>query len=78
MRLEGVRRAAIISEERNNSIVMRFEPGRIGFSSRTYEVGSFSGSLDIDYDGEAFDIAFNHVYLSDTFKVIDGEEVIMK
>ncbi len=76
--IEEVRRAAIISEERNNSIIMRFEPGKIHFSSRTYEVGSFQGSLDIDYDGEAFDIAFNHNYLSDTFRVIEGEEVIMK
>lgn len=76
--VEEIRRAAIISEERNNSIVMRFEPGKINFSSRTYDVGSFQGSVAIDYDGEAFDIAFNHNYLTDSFKVIEGEEVIMK
>jgi DNA polymerase-3 subunit beta len=76
--LNEVRRASIISEERNNSIVMRFEPGRIHFSSRTYEVGSFQGSLDVAYDGEPFDIAFNHVYLTESFRVIDSEEVIMK
>ncbi|MFW6304062.1 MAG: DNA polymerase III subunit beta [Candidatus Sumerlaeota bacterium] len=76
--LNEVRRAAIISEEHNNSIIMRFEPGKINFSSRTYEVGSFQGTIDIDYDGEAFDIAFNHIYLTESFRVIESEEVIMK
>jgi DNA polymerase-3 subunit beta len=76
--IEEVRRAAILSEERNNSIILRFERGRVNFSSRTYEVGSFQGSLQIDYDQEPFDIAFNHTYLTDTFKVIESEEVIMK
>ncbi len=76
--VEEIRRAAIISEERNNSIIMRFEPGRIHFSARTYDVGSFNGTLEVAYDGEAFDIAFNHNYLTDSFRVIEGEEVIMK
>ncbi|HUT25423.1 MAG TPA: DNA polymerase III subunit beta [Sumerlaeia bacterium] len=76
--LNEVRRASIISEERNNSIVMRFEPGKIHFSARTYEVGSFQGTLEVSYDGEPFDIAFNHIYLTESFRVIDSEEVIMK
>jgi len=73
-----IHRASLISEERNNSIIMRFEPGRVEFSARTYEVGSFQGSLEVDYQDEPFDIAFNHVYLTETFRVIEGEEVIMK
>ena len=31
--------------------VLRFEPGKVHCSSRTYEVGSYRGSLEIDYDG---------------------------
>ncbi|NQU42889.1 DNA polymerase III subunit beta [bacterium] len=76
--LGEIHRAALISEERNNSIIMQFKPGRIEFSSRTYEVGSFHGSLEIEYDGDPFDIAFNHVYLTEAFRVIEGEQVVMK
>lgn len=76
--LEAIRRAAIISEERNNSIIMRFKTGEIQFRSHTYDVGSFTGSLEVPYEGESFDIAFNHVYLTDSFRVIDSDEVIMK
>jgi DNA polymerase-3 subunit beta len=76
--LNAIRRASIISEERTNSIIMRFEPGRVQFTARTYEVGSYTGSLDVDYDGDAFDIAFNHVYLLEAFRAIESETVIMK
>lgn len=76
--VSAVRRASIISEEQNNSIIMRFEPGKIRFSSRTYELGSFQGDLGIDYDGEPFDIAFNHLYLSETLRIADSEEIVMK
>ena len=74
----AVRRASIISEERNNSIIMHFDKGKVQFSARTYEVGSYQGSLPVDYSGEPFDIAFNHVYLSEVFKVVDSEDLIMK
>lgn len=76
--ISEIHRASLISEERNNSIIMRFEPGRIEFTARTYEVGSFRGTLDIDYQEDPFDIAFNHVYLSETFRVIEGDKVLMK
>jgi len=76
--LNAVKRASIISEERTNSIVMRFEPNRVHFSARTYEVGSYRGSVEVTYDGDPFDIAFNHVYLMETFRVIESDEVIMK
>ena len=76
--IEGVRRAAIISEEHNNSIIMRFEAGRVSFNSRTFEVGSYQGSVEVGYDGDPFVIAFNHTYLTDTFRVIASDEVVMK
>ncbi|MFP4380908.1 MAG: DNA polymerase III subunit beta [Candidatus Sumerlaeia bacterium] len=76
--INEVQRASRISEERNNSIIMRFEPGKVDFTSRTMEVGSYHGSINIDYDGEAFDIAFNHIFLTDCLKVVESEKLIMK
>ena len=76
--LEKVRSAGAISEERNNSIIMRFQPGRVQFSARTYEVGSYEGSMEVAYEGESFDLAFNHVYLAEVMRVVDSEEMVMK
>ncbi len=57
---------------------MRFENGRIRISSRTYEMGSYQGVLEVEYDGDPFDIAFNHVYLNDTLRVIGTDTIVMK
>jgi DNA polymerase-3 subunit beta len=76
--MEVVSRAALLSEERNNSVIMRFENGRIRISSRTYEMGSYQGVLEVEYDGDPFDIAFNHVYLNDTLRVIGTDTIVMK
>lgn len=73
-----VHRASLISEEKNHSIIMHFESGRIVFSSRTSEVGSFEGDMEVSYDGEPFDIAFSHVFLMETLKVIDQDKIVMK
>src|SRR5690606_28024517 len=50
----AVRRASIISEEKNNSIVLRIEPERARITSRTYDVGDYEGRFPINYEGEAF------------------------
>lgn len=75
--LNEVDRAKVISEEQNNSIILRFSSGRIEFSASTSNVGSLHSEMPVEYDGESFDIAFNHIYLSETLRVMDSENVVM-
>jgi DNA polymerase-3 subunit beta len=76
--LNEIQRASRISEERNNSIVMHFEGGAVEVTSRNTEVGSYRGTMDVAYTDEPFDIAFNHIYLTDTLKTISSETILMK
>lgn len=74
----AVRRASIISEEKNNSIVLRIEPERARITSRTYDVGDYEGRFPINYEGEAFDIAFNHKFLIEVMRIIQDNSVAMR
>jgi len=73
-----IRQAAIMSDERSNSIVLRFENDELRLSAMTYDMGSYAGSLPIGYDREPFDIIFNHVFLSQILDAIQTEEVLLK
>jgi DNA polymerase-3 subunit beta len=74
----AIRRASIISEEKNNSIVMRVEAEKAQITSRTYDVGDYTGQMPVSYDGEAFDIAFNHKYLTEVFRIMAEKDVSMR
>ncbi|MCX7017257.1 MAG: DNA polymerase III subunit beta [Candidatus Sumerlaeota bacterium] len=74
----AIRRASIISEDKNNSIIMRLEPERARITSRTYDVGDYEGRLPITYEGEPFDIAFNHKYLTEVMRIIEQKPVTMR
>ncbi len=74
----AIRRASIISEEKNNSIVMRIEAEKAQITSRTYDVGDYTGQMPVSYDGEAFDIAFNHKYLTEVFRIMAEKDVSMR
>ncbi len=76
--IQGIRRAAIISEEKNNSILVKFRPNEAFISAMTFDIGSFEGSVPLSYDGSGFDIAFNYKYLLDVLRVVDTKEAIMK
>ncbi len=74
----AVRRASIISEEKNNSVVLRLEPERARITSRTYDVGEYEGRFPVNYDGEAFEIAFNHKYLIEITRIMEHNDVCMR
>ena len=70
-----IRQAAIISDEKSNSIIMRFGEGELRLSAMTYDVGSYAGALNIPYDAEPFEIVFNHRFLSEILDVLETEEI---
>lgn len=75
---DSIGRAAVVAERKHKSIVLNFSSGRIEISSRSYSDGSFQGELEIDYDGEPFQIAFNHDFLSNVFRIMPDAVIDMK
>ncbi len=69
----AVDRVATISAEKSRSVKLAIEPGRLTLTVRNMEAGQAIEELEIDYDGEAFEIGFNARYLLDVCGQIQGE-----
>ncbi|MDP3661150.1 DNA polymerase III subunit beta [Phenylobacterium sp.] len=62
---QAVDRVATISAEKSRSVRMAMEPGRMVLTVRNMEAGQAVEELEIDYDGEPFELSFNARYLLD-------------
>lgn len=76
--LEAIKRAGIISEERTHAVMFKFQPERALLSSMSYDVGSYEGTVPIEFKGEEVEIAFNHKFLQEIVRAVDEEEVLIK
>jgi DNA polymerase-3 subunit beta len=70
---QAVDRVATISAEKSRSVKLAIEPGRMVLTVRNMEAGQAVEEIEVDYDGEAFDIGFNARYLLDVAAQIQGE-----
>ena len=70
----AVDRVATISAEKSRSVKMAVEPGKIVLTVRNMEAGQAVEELEVDYDGEGFEIGFNARYLLDVTGQIQGEQ----
>ena len=69
----AVDRVATISAEKIRSVKLAVEPGRMILTVRNMEAGQAVEELEVDYDGEPFEIGFNARYLLDVAGQIGGE-----
>jgi DNA polymerase-3 subunit beta len=69
----AVDRVATISAEKSRSVKLAFDTGRLVLTVRNMEAGQAVEELEIDYDGEPFEIGFNARYLLDVAGQIQGE-----
>src|SRR5436190_2282371 len=70
---QAVDRVATISAEKSRSVKMAIEPGKIVLTVRNMEAGQGVEELEVDYDGDSFEIGFNARYLLDVASQITGE-----
>jgi DNA polymerase-3 subunit beta len=70
---QAVDRVATISAEKSRSVKLAFETGRVVLTVRNMEAGQAVEEVEIDYDGEPFEIGFNARYLLDVAGQIQGE-----
>jgi DNA polymerase-3 subunit beta len=70
---QAVDRVATISAEKSRSVKLALEPGKLVLTVRNMEAGQAVEELEVDYDGEAFEIGFNARYLLDVAGQIQGE-----
>ncbi|HUI42463.1 MAG TPA: DNA polymerase III subunit beta [Terriglobia bacterium] len=66
----AIRRVALLADERSHAIRLQLDKGRLELFSTSGEYGEAHETLDVDYDGEAMEIGFNHQYLLDFLGVL--------
>jgi DNA polymerase-3 subunit beta len=69
----AVDRVATISSEKSRSVKLSVESGRVILTVRNMETGQAVEELEVDYDGDPFEIGFNARYLMDVTAQIGGE-----
>ena len=70
---QAVDRVATISAEKSRSVKMAVESGRVILTVRNMEAGQAVEEIEVDFDGEPFEIGFNARYLLDVAGQFKGE-----
>lgn len=75
----SIRRASIMSDEKNNSVILKINGDKMDITSMTYDVGSFAGSMPVECETDIdMEIVFNHRFLLDVLGIIAEEKVDLK
>jgi DNA polymerase III subunit beta len=70
---QAIDRVATISAEKSRSVRMAIESGRCVLTVRNMEAGQAVEELEIEYDGDAFELSFNARFLLDITDQISGD-----
>ncbi|MEJ2111297.1 MAG: DNA polymerase III subunit beta [Acidobacteriota bacterium] len=72
---DGIRRAAIMSDEKLKAIRLSFNPGAVELTAKSAEAGEARDEVPVEYEGESIDIGFNPQYLLDFIAVCSSESI---
>jgi DNA polymerase-3 subunit beta len=70
---ESLRRVSVLSTEKSKGIRFSVKPAKLTFFSNSPEIGEAEEEVDVTYDGEPFEVAFNVRYLLDFLQTVSGE-----
>jgi len=71
----AARRAGITTEEKNKSVILRFENNMCHLTSMAHDLGAFNGRISLDYTGPELELAFNFQFLIETLSRFSKPEV---
>lgn len=76
--INSLERAAVMANERTNIVKMTFDKGTLSLMANTPDVGDSKDNMDIQYEGDELNIAFNYKFILDALKVIESDDVRME
>lgn len=71
----GIRRAALMADEKSRVIKVRICDGRAEIRSHNSESGEAQELLDVDYNGPEISLGFNSQYLLDFMQCVGSEDI---
>lgn len=72
---DAIRRVSLLSTERSKGIKFNVQKNQIALFSSNPEIGEARDSVDVDYDGQEFEIGFNSQYLLDFLTSVKAERI---
>ena len=72
---DGIRRAAVMSDEKLKAIRLSFKSGALELTASCAEAGEAREVVPIEYEGETIDIGFNPHYLLDFIGACNADSV---
>jgi DNA polymerase-3 subunit beta len=72
---DGIRRAAIMSDEKLKSIRLSFNAGFVELTARSADAGEARDEVPVEFEGDTIDIGFNPQYLLDFLTVCSSESI---
>ncbi len=76
--IDSLERTAVMANERTNIVKLVLDKGNMSLAAQTPDVGDSKDTLEVLYDGDTLNIAFNYKYVIDALKVIESEDVRME
>jgi len=76
--IDSLERTAVMANERTNIVKLVFDKNNLSLAAQTPDVGDSKDTMDINYDGDTLNIAFNYKYVIDALKVIESDDVRME
>ena len=72
---DGIRRAAIMSDEKLKSIRLSFKTGSVELTASSADAGEARDEVPVEFEGDTIDIGFNPQYLLDFLSVCSMESI---
>ena len=76
--LTALRRVALLTSEKSNSVKLTFGKNKVQVSAVTPEVGEAHETLPVKYAGKELTIAFNPEFFMDPLRNLTSDEVFLE
>ncbi len=73
--LQALRRVAILTSDRNKGVNVQVGAGKMEFTATHPDLGTARDVVDVDYQGEEFEIIINVAYLIESLNVVDTDTI---
>ena len=72
-----LKRMSILSSENYKGVIFKFSDGKLVITSTNPDIGESKEEMEIGYDGEPMEMAFNPRFFIDTISVLDSESILI-
>ncbi len=76
--IDSLERTAVMANERTNIVKLSLDNNNMSLAAQTPDVGDSKDTLEVRYEGDILNIAFNYKYVIDALKVIESEDIRME